>query len=134
MTAAINAVLLDDLIKFPVTIEEQAIEKQKQVLRELFIALHILFVPLLINCLFNRFMQLGGFPGTISAIDGTHVAIFAPPKNDLEYLERAYVNRKNFHSINVEIVSTYLPQKSFMISVARFNLNVHYNSSLGLQR
>jgi hypothetical protein len=50
-------------------------------------------------------MQLGQFPGVISAIDGTHIAIVAPPKNDLEYLEGAYVNRKNFHSLNVEVVS-----------------------------
>ncbi|XP_054259624.1 putative nuclease HARBI1 [Macrosteles quadrilineatus] len=45
------------------------------------------------------------FPGTIDAIDGTHVAITSPPKNDPEHPEHIYLNRKNFHSINTQIIS-----------------------------
>lgn len=44
-------------------------------------------------------------PGTIGAIDGTHIAIVAPPKNDVLYPEHAYINRKRFHSINTQLVS-----------------------------
>lgn len=39
-------------------------------------------------------------PGTLGVIDGTHVAVSAL-KHDIEH---AYVNRKGFHSINVQIV------------------------------
>lgn len=38
-------------------------------------------------------------PGLLSIIDGTHVAVSAFPRE----VEHAYVNRKGFHSINVQI-------------------------------
>ncbi|CAH3044736.1 unnamed protein product, partial [Porites lobata] len=37
------------------------------------------------------------FPGVVGCIDGTHVRIQAPNKN-----ENDYVNRKGFHSINAQ--------------------------------
>ncbi|XP_059384683.1 putative nuclease HARBI1 [Carassius carassius] len=40
-----------------------------------------------------------GFPNVIGAIDCTHVAIRAPNVN-----ENAFINRKHFHSINVQII------------------------------
>lgn len=40
-----------------------------------------------------------GFPNTIGCIDGTHVRIQAPTE-----AEHEYVNRKNFHSINVQVM------------------------------
>ena len=40
-----------------------------------------------------------GLPGVIGAIDGTHVRIAAPKENAAEY-----VNRKQQHSINVQVV------------------------------
>ncbi|XP_062587653.1 putative nuclease HARBI1 [Saccostrea cucullata] len=43
--------------------------------------------------------RITNFPNVIGAIDGTHVPIKAP-KND----EHLFVNRKNFHSINVMAV------------------------------
>ncbi|KAG8181030.1 hypothetical protein JTE90_024776 [Oedothorax gibbosus] len=50
------------------------------------------------------FYQYCQLPGVIGAIDCTHVAIIAPPDDD-HHMERNFVNRKNFHSINVQIVS-----------------------------
>ncbi|MCL4149244.1 UNVERIFIED_CONTAM: hypothetical protein GTU68_023902 [Idotea baltica] len=41
-----------------------------------------------------------GFPNTLGAIDGTHIVILAPNGER----ERQYVNRKNHHSINVQII------------------------------
>ena len=38
-------------------------------------------------------------PGVVSAIDGTHIKIIAPSKD-----EDVFVNRKKVHSINTQIV------------------------------
>ena len=46
----------------------------------------------------QRFRQNSGIPGILGCIDGTHIQIQAP--SDHEYL---YVNRKGYHSINVQI-------------------------------
>ncbi|XP_045115832.1 putative nuclease HARBI1 [Portunus trituberculatus] len=46
-----------------------------------------------------EFMAIAGFPGVVGVIDGTHVRIVAP-KDD----KYAYVNRKRYHSINVQVV------------------------------
>ena len=45
-----------------------------------------------------KFHAKAGFPNVIGCIDGTHVRILAPTNNEHEY-----VNRKNFHSINVQV-------------------------------
>ncbi|ODM90792.1 putative nuclease HARBI1 [Orchesella cincta] len=45
------------------------------------------------------FAELEGKISVIGAIDGTHVAIKAPVSNEV-----AFVNRKRFHSINVQVV------------------------------
>ena len=44
------------------------------------------------------FYNLRRFPGVIRCIDGTHIRILSPPKEE----ELAYVNRKRYHSINVQ--------------------------------
>lgn len=44
------------------------------------------------------FYQVDGFPGVRANIDGTQIPIIAPPGPD----EPLFVNRKNFHSINVQ--------------------------------
>ncbi|KAL3973725.1 hypothetical protein ACER0C_022351 [Sarotherodon galilaeus] len=44
-------------------------------------------------------MDIAGFPGVVGVIDGTHVRIIAPSED-----EAVFVNRRNFHSINVQIV------------------------------
>ena len=43
------------------------------------------------------FHEISGFPNDIGAIDGTHIRIKSPP-ND----EHLFLNRKNYHSINVQ--------------------------------
>jgi hypothetical protein len=47
----------------------------------------------------TEFYGLAHFPKVIGVIDGTHIKIKAPHDN-----EEAYVNRKGFHSINVQVV------------------------------
>ena len=43
----------------------------------------------------------------VGCIDCTHVAIVPPPGNNPEMPERAFVNRKGYHSINVQLVKQY---------------------------
>ncbi|KAK5639252.1 hypothetical protein RI129_011744 [Pyrocoelia pectoralis] len=50
------------------------------------------------------FFEKYNFPGVIGCIDCTHVAIVPPKKDDLEYPEYLYVNRKRYHSINVQLI------------------------------
>lgn len=66
---------LAQIIQFPTTIE------QKQLLK-------------------NEFFRKYHFPGVIGAIDCTHVRILAPREE-----EHNYLNRKGYHSLNVQIVS-----------------------------
>uniref|UniRef100_A0AAZ1XDW7 Putative nuclease HARBI1 n=1 Tax=Oreochromis aureus TaxID=47969 RepID=A0AAZ1XDW7_OREAU len=47
----------------------------------------------------RAFMDIAGFPGVVGVIDGTHVRIIAPSED-----EAVFVNKRNFHSINVQIV------------------------------
>lgn len=51
-----------------------------------------------------RFNEDFNFPGVIGCVDCTHVAIFTPTINDDEFPENIYVNRKGYHSINVQLV------------------------------
>ncbi|XP_071500727.1 putative nuclease HARBI1 [Diadema antillarum] len=70
------ATLKDEVIKFPRTMEE---------VREAQVA----------------FFEISGFPQVVGVVDGTHVRLNGAPLGEREY---AYVNRKHFHSINVQIV------------------------------
>lgn len=47
----------------------------------------------------NRFNNKYNLYGVIGVIDCTHVAIFTPTEN-----EHVFVNRKNFHSLNVQLI------------------------------
>ena len=46
--------------------------------------------------------KIGGFPCAIGCIDGTYVRIKAPSQNEPDY-----VNRKGYHSINVQAVCNH---------------------------
>ncbi|XP_063881028.1 putative nuclease HARBI1 [Scylla paramamosain] len=46
-----------------------------------------------------EFMQVTQFPGVVGVIDGTHIRIVSPHVD-----EHVYVNRKRYHSINVQVV------------------------------
>lgn len=61
-------------IRFPYTVVEQANSKR-------------------------QFAAMSSFPNVIGAIDCTHIAIRAPSENKF-----VYVNRKNVHTINVQII------------------------------
>lgn len=61
-------------IRFPYTVVEQANSKR-------------------------QFAAMSGFPNVIGAIDCTHIAIRAPSESEF-----VYVNRKNVHTINVQII------------------------------
>uniref|UniRef100_A0A915CQA4 Nuclease HARBI1 n=1 Tax=Ditylenchus dipsaci TaxID=166011 RepID=A0A915CQA4_9BILA len=47
----------------------------------------------------RAFQSIAEFPRVVGLIDGTHVHIVSPPQE----IEMDYVNRKNRHSINVQV-------------------------------
>ncbi|XP_050062915.1 putative nuclease HARBI1 [Aphis gossypii] len=56
----------------------------------------------------KRFYMKTGFPGVCGCIDCTRIAIVAPSGNlgaENNYPEHIYVNRKNYHSINTQLIS-----------------------------
>ncbi|KAJ8964904.1 hypothetical protein NQ314_004543 [Rhamnusium bicolor] len=61
-------------------------------------------IPLKLADVFERFFEQYNIPGIVGCIDCTHVAIFPPKIEDMEYPEHLYVNRKGYHSINVQLV------------------------------
>ncbi|XP_030745911.1 putative nuclease HARBI1 [Sitophilus oryzae] len=52
----------------------------------------------------TSFFQKYQFPGVIGCVDCTHISIVAPHTDDPEFPEYIYVNRKNYHSINVQLI------------------------------
>lgn len=48
-----------------------------------------------------QFYQKAGIPGVIGCVDGTHIQIMAPKKEE----QHRYYNRKGFYSLNAMIVS-----------------------------
>lgn len=51
------------------------------------------------NSIKQKFMQTRHFPGVIGVVDGTHIEIIRPSEE-----EHAYLNRKGYHSKNVQII------------------------------
>ena len=49
----------------------------------------------------QRFYRLQQFPNVIGAIDCTHIPIKAPNED-----KHVYVNRKQYHSLNVQVVAS----------------------------
>ncbi|KAL5246392.1 hypothetical protein ACI65C_013800 [Semiaphis heraclei] len=52
----------------------------------------------------EKFNTKYNFPGIVGIIDCTHIGIFPPKTDDPVHPEYIYVNRKNYHSINVQLV------------------------------
>lgn len=50
------------------------------------------------------FMQQFNFVGIVGVIDGTHVALVPPSPEDPLHPGHLFINRKGFHSLNVQIV------------------------------
>ena len=64
-------------------------------------ASHYIYMPKKEEILreFEDFEQVSYLPRVIGAIDGSHICIVAPSED-----ECAYVNRKRYHSINIQAV------------------------------
>ena len=56
----------------------------------------------------NALYLRGGFPCVIGCVDGTHIRLQTPSQH-----ENNYVNRKGFHSINVQVVCNHEGESSF---------------------
>lgn len=73
-----------------------------------------------------------GFPGVCGCIDCTHIAIVAPSGNlgaENNYPEHIYVNRKNYHSINTQLVRqliTYILHILYNVSQGEVTLIIPY--------
>lgn len=76
------------------------------------------------SCYLCRFYQEHGFPGVVGCIDCTHVAIVRPGTQDPEYPEHLYVNRKNYHSINVQLVSFIQQDFTFIFYSIHFLIDM----------
>ncbi|XP_051175804.1 putative nuclease HARBI1, partial [Leptopilina boulardi] len=57
-----------------------------------------------LNTVRGGFYEKYGFPGIVGCVDGTHVAIYPPNIANALYPENDYVNRKNYHSINTQLI------------------------------
>ena len=55
------------------------------------------------------FYSVRGFPGVVGCIDGTHVRVISPGGPD----EVSYVNRKGYHSINVQATCDHRGMHSY---------------------
>ncbi|KAG5885508.1 hypothetical protein JTB14_030248 [Gonioctena quinquepunctata] len=53
---------------------------------------------------FKIFYEDFNFPGVVGCVDCTHIAIFTPKIIDAEMPEHIYVNRKGYHSMNVQLI------------------------------
>ena len=72
----------------------------------------------------NRLLYCCGFSGCLEGIDCTHIPIIAPAVD-----EYAYVNRKGFHSINVQAICN--ANLEFINVTARWPGGTHDSFILG---
>lgn len=56
------------------------------------------------NNIKQGFLNNGGFPGIVGAIDCTHIAIQAPPYENPEMPGILFLNRKGYYSINTQVI------------------------------
>lgn len=54
------------------------------------------------NQIKQGFFDIGRIPNILGVVDGTHVPILAPHDN-----EPAYINRKQYHSVNCQVVAAH---------------------------
>ena len=52
------------------------------------------------------FFRKGGFPGVVGCVDATHIRLQRPSQNEADY-----VNRKGYHSINVQAICDHRGEK-----------------------
>eukprot|EP00102_Acyrthosiphon_pisum_P026236 XP_016663446.1 PREDICTED: putative nuclease HARBI1 isoform X2 [Acyrthosiphon pisum] len=62
----------------------------------------------------NEFFINTSFPGVVGCIDCTHIAIVPPNNQNAEIPEYIYVNRKGYHSLNVQLICD---SKLYILSV-----------------
>ena len=67
------------------------------------------------------FYEMAGFPNVTGCIDGTQIRIIAP-SND----ENDFVNRKGFHSINVQAICDHEGRSTFKCNVVMSNYYYFY--------
>ena len=67
-----------------------------------------------------RFREKYGFPKVLGCVDGSHIPIVAPSTN-----EPLYVNRKGYHSINVQAICDADFALSILLSSGREVLMTH---------
>ncbi|XP_063216851.1 putative nuclease HARBI1 [Bacillus rossius redtenbacheri] len=79
VSSCINEILLERYVKFPLAPRDITNAQQ-------------------------RFMTKYHFPGVVGILDCTHVAIVPPAVNDPDLPEHMFVNRKGYHSINVQLI------------------------------
>ena len=73
--------------------------------------------------------RVGGFPCAIGSIDGTHVRITAPHDNEPDF-----VNRKGYHSINVQAICNHRGKQIRPLLNLGFSLNQGFLSCEQLAR
>ncbi|XP_050516554.1 putative nuclease HARBI1 [Diabrotica virgifera virgifera] len=82
----------------------------------------------------DKFYRTHNFPGVIGCVDCTHVAIVAPKQGN-QYPEELYVNRKGYHSLNVQLICD--PDLKIMNICARYPGSSHdsyiFNNSAAYQ-
>lgn len=66
----------------------------------------------------QRFYDIGNFPNVIGCLDGSHIPILKPKEYEWQYL-----NRKLFHSINVQAVCDY--KRKFINMVVKHPGSAH---------
>lgn len=91
--------ILNRFIRLPRNIDELRLVRTKYVL-----PYNKLLKKILLLLPLYRFYEAYQFPGVMGCIDCTHVAIYPPQTNDPQYPEHIYINRKGYHSINVQLV------------------------------
>lgn len=77
-----------------------------------------------IHYYFKRFLEKFNIPHTIGAVDGTQIAITPPHEIDELYQEHLYINRKQYHSINCQIVSNIIIQTHMYPSKEYYLVNL----------